>query len=152
MFAPLSLHWYASGAVPEAMTVNVAVCPTLNDCETGCVTMVGADEGSGAAFEVPFAAQPERLNVARARQSQANKFRMDIGKIRMARVYTASRWRELILLYKQPALSVTPLWPYGGPNSFPRECLGKESIRESNLDLELERKEVRRMGPRTIFN
>ena len=44
-FAPFFCHWYANGAVPAAVTVNVAICPTVTVRLAGCVLIVGATEG-----------------------------------------------------------------------------------------------------------
>jgi len=40
--APLRYHWYVSGAVPFAATVNVAACPAVTVCAVGCVVIDGA--------------------------------------------------------------------------------------------------------------
>src|SRR5260370_2248711 len=53
MFAPFFCHWYPSGAVPVATTVNVAVCPAVTAWFPGCVVIVGA---TGAGFTVSVAA------------------------------------------------------------------------------------------------
>ncbi len=42
MLAPFFCHWYASGTVPVATTVNVAVCPAVTVWFTGCVEIAGA--------------------------------------------------------------------------------------------------------------
>src|SRR5258705_3241556 len=52
MFTPFFCHWQASGAVPAAVTVNVAVCPAVTVWFAGCVVIVGA---TGAAFTVSVA-------------------------------------------------------------------------------------------------
>jgi len=52
MLAPFFCHWYASGAVPVAVTVNVAVCPAVTAWFTGCVEIAGA---TGAGFTVSAA-------------------------------------------------------------------------------------------------
>src|SRR5260370_31910049 len=52
MFAPFFCHWYPSGAVPLATTVNVAVCPAVTVWFPGCVVIVGA---TGAGFTVSVA-------------------------------------------------------------------------------------------------
>jgi hypothetical protein len=44
MFAPFFCHWYVSGAVPLATTLNVAVCPAVTVWFTGCVVIAGATE------------------------------------------------------------------------------------------------------------
>jgi len=36
------IHWYVIGAVPAAITVNVAVCPAVTVLLEGCVVIVGA--------------------------------------------------------------------------------------------------------------
>jgi hypothetical protein len=53
MFAPFFCHWYLSGAVPAATTVNVAVCPVVTVWFTGCVVIVGA---TAVGFTVSVAA------------------------------------------------------------------------------------------------
>lgn len=45
MGPPLLCHWYASGAVPVAVTLNVAVCPVVTVIEAGGMVMVGAVGG-----------------------------------------------------------------------------------------------------------
>jgi hypothetical protein len=42
MEVPLPYHWYVSGAVPLAATVNVAVCPAATVTDAGWVVMAGA--------------------------------------------------------------------------------------------------------------
>ena|SRR5260370_167273 len=42
MFTPFFCHWYVSGAVPAAVTVNVAVCPAVTVWFAGWVVIVGA--------------------------------------------------------------------------------------------------------------
>jgi hypothetical protein len=42
MSVPLRCHWYESGAVPLAATVNVAGRPALTVWFVGCVVIVGA--------------------------------------------------------------------------------------------------------------
>src|SRR5260370_603811 len=53
MFAPFFCHWYPSGAVPVATTVNVAVCPAVTVWFAGCVVIAGA---TAAALTVSVAA------------------------------------------------------------------------------------------------
>ncbi len=50
MAAPFLFHWYDSGAVPVAVTENVAVWPTDTDWPTGCPIIEGAESLGG--FEV----------------------------------------------------------------------------------------------------
>src|SRR5260370_18540811 len=52
MFTPFFCHWYVSGAVPAAVTVNVAVCPAVTVWFAGWVVIVGA---AGSALTVPVA-------------------------------------------------------------------------------------------------
>src|SRR5260370_20689150 len=52
MFTPFFCHWYVSGAVPAAVTVNVAVCPAVTVWFAGWVVIVGA---TGAALTVSVA-------------------------------------------------------------------------------------------------
>src|SRR5437867_759420 len=52
MLAPFFCHWYASGTVPVAVTVNVAVCPAVTVRFPGCVVIAGA---TGAGFTVSVA-------------------------------------------------------------------------------------------------
>ena len=52
MSEPFFCHWYASGAVPLATTVKVAVWPAVTVCAEGCVVIVGA---TGAEFTVKVA-------------------------------------------------------------------------------------------------
>jgi len=42
MAVPFIFHWYVSGAVPDAITENVAVWPARMDTLTGCATIKGA--------------------------------------------------------------------------------------------------------------
>jgi hypothetical protein len=35
-------HWYVIGVVPDATTLNVAVCPATTALLTGCVVIAGA--------------------------------------------------------------------------------------------------------------
>src|SRR5215510_1575628 len=42
MFTPLRCHWYCSGAVPDAVTLKLAVCPAATVAFAGCVAMLGA--------------------------------------------------------------------------------------------------------------
>ena len=43
------VHWYVSGAVPDAVTLNVALRPATIVCDCGCALMLGA---IGAGFTV----------------------------------------------------------------------------------------------------
>jgi hypothetical protein len=52
MFKPFFRHWYVSGAVPAATTVNVAVCPAVTVWFAGGVVVEGA---TGAGFTVSVA-------------------------------------------------------------------------------------------------
>src|SRR5438093_11491104 len=52
MLAPFFCHWYASGAVPLATTVNVAFCPAVTVWFPGCVVIAAA---TGAGFTVSVA-------------------------------------------------------------------------------------------------
>src|SRR5258708_1516632 len=38
----LNRHWYASGGSPEAVTVNVALCPSATMLLSGCIVIRGA--------------------------------------------------------------------------------------------------------------
>src|SRR6266581_4840190 len=42
MFTPFFCHWYPSGAIPVATTVNVAVCPAVTVWLAGWVVIEGA--------------------------------------------------------------------------------------------------------------
>src|SRR5436190_23868739 len=42
MFTPLRCHWYCSGAVPEAVTEKLAVCPAETDLLAGWTEIDGA--------------------------------------------------------------------------------------------------------------
>src|SRR5258707_10289833 len=53
MSAQFYCHWWLSGALRGASTVNVAVCPAVTVWFTGCVVIVGA---TGAGFTVSVAA------------------------------------------------------------------------------------------------
>jgi hypothetical protein len=41
MAEPFLLHWYAKGAVPAAVTENVADWPSVTAMATGCVAIAG---------------------------------------------------------------------------------------------------------------
>src|SRR5688500_13342955 len=42
MFTPLRCHWNCSGAVPDAVTEKLAVCPAATVTLAGCEEMLGA--------------------------------------------------------------------------------------------------------------
>ena len=42
MLAPLRCHWYRSGGVPDARTLNVTGAPGATVRLAGCVVMLGA--------------------------------------------------------------------------------------------------------------
>ena len=46
--APLKVHWYVSGGVPDAVTVKVAAPPSVAAWLAGCVVMRGAPAVDGS--------------------------------------------------------------------------------------------------------
>lgn len=71
MAAPFLRHWYVKGAVPVAVTENVAALPTVTDWLAGCAVMAGlvtAGGGVGGGFGVvplplpPLSPPPQPTN------------------------------------------------------------------------------------------
>ena len=62
--APPLLHWYENGAVPLAVTVNVAASPTDRNRSAGWVVIEGAAGTAGVELSVP--PPPQSTSIAPA--------------------------------------------------------------------------------------
>src|SRR5579859_483847 len=76
MFAPFFCHWYPSGAVPAATTVNVAVCPAITVWFAGCVVIVGAPTIGSATLRVAALLPVLSVNTATANNRTARSGRL----------------------------------------------------------------------------
>ena len=56
---PFFSHWYCSGAVPAAATVNVALPPAVTRSDVGCVLIVGAVIGTAGGVVVVLPVEVE---------------------------------------------------------------------------------------------
>src|ERR1019366_4561856 len=77
-------HWYASGAAPSAVTLNVAALPSTTLWSAGWVTTVGTVSGGGGASALPpQAASARQMPASTMRRLASPKPGSETGRSRV---------------------------------------------------------------------
>jgi hypothetical protein len=97
-------HWYIIGALPEAPTVNVAVCPTDTAWLAGCVVIETAVsfEPPPVPVELTLAAQPPKAKAGNEARRNANARAEKVVPFSLNNTQSL-RWKERVVGASQRA-------------------------------------------------